>query len=96
MCDAHQALRAIHGDAYEWKDLRRTVATRLADLGFDETVIGRTLNHAKYTVTAKHYNQHRYADEIRQALTAWDTELQRILKREPKGRSRVLPMRSRS
>jgi integrase len=95
-CDAHQALRAITGGAYEWKDLRRTVATRLADLGFDETVIGRVLNHAKYTVTGKHYNQHQYVEEIRQALAAWDTELQRILRNEPKRRSRVLPMRGRS
>ena len=78
-CDEHKALDAIHNGAYEWKDLRRTVATRLADLGFDETVIGRVLNHAKYTVTGKHYNQHRYVDEIRAALTAWDVELQRIL-----------------
>ena len=94
-CDAHKALGAIHGGAYEWKDLRRTVATRLADLGFDETVIGRVLNHAKYTVTGKHYNQHRYVDEIRAALTAWDVELQRILPNEPKKRSRVLPMPGR-
>ena len=40
-CDGHTALSMIHDGAYEWKDLRRTVATRLADLGFDETVIGR-------------------------------------------------------
>ena len=93
MGDEHKALSVIHGGAYEWKDLRRTVATRLADLGFDETVIGRTLNHAKHTVTGKHYNQHRYLDEIRAALTAWDVELHRILKNEPKTRSRVLPMR---
>ncbi len=39
--DAHKALGAIHGGAYKWKDLRRTVATRLAGLGFDETTIGR-------------------------------------------------------
>jgi integrase len=92
----HAALHTIHNSAYQWKDLRRTVGTRLADLGFDETVIGRVLNHAKHTVTGKHYNQHRYVEEIRQALTAWDAELQRILKNEPKARTRVLPMRSRS
>jgi integrase len=77
--DAHKALSVIHGGAYEWTDLRRTVATRLAGLGFDETVIGRVLNHARYTVTARHYNQHAYLDETRRALTAWDEELQRLL-----------------
>lgn len=91
----HKALGAIHDSAYEWKDLRRTVATRLAGLGFDETTIGRTLNHARHTVTAKHYNQHAYVNEIRQALTAWDGEVQRILVDEPKRQSNVLPIRRR-
>jgi integrase len=91
----YTALSVIHGGAYQWKDLRRTVATRLAGLGFDETVIGRVLNHARYTVTGRHYNQHRYAEEIRAALTAWDEELQRILSGKPKKRSHVLPMRAR-
>jgi len=93
--DDHKALGVIHGGAYEWKDTRRTVATRLADLGFDETVIGRLLNHAKYSITSKHYNTHAYLDEIRQALTAWDTELARILANVPRTRSRVVPMRRR-
>jgi integrase len=92
--EAHSALSVIHGGAYEWKDLRRTVATRLAEIGFDETIIGRTLNHAKYTVTARHYNKHAYIEEVRQALAAWDVELQRILANEPKT-ARVLPMRAR-
>ena len=93
--DDHKALNVIHGGAYEWTDLRRTVATRLAGLGFDETTIGRVLNHAKVTVTSKHYNQHAYVEEIRRALTAWDTELQRILANKPKSKTNVLPMRGR-
>ena len=52
-------------------------------------MIGRVLNHAKYTVTGKHYNQHRYVDEIRAALTAWDVELQRILANEAENRGRA-------
>jgi len=95
LSDEHRALGAIHNGAYEWIDLRRTVATRLAGLSFDETTIGRTLNHAKYGVTGKHYNQHQYVEEIRRALTAWDTELQRILANKPKSKTRVLPMRGR-
>ena len=61
----------------------------------DETVIGRVLNHARVRVTGKHYNQHRYVEGIRQALTLWDTELQRILAKQPRARTRVLPMRAR-
>lgn len=93
--DEHKALAGIHGGAYTWKDLRRTVATRLAGLGFDETTIGRALNHARATVTAKHYNQHQYVDEIRRALDAWDADLQRIIANKPKKRAPVLRMRAR-
>jgi integrase len=93
--DEHKALNAIHNGAYEWTDLRRTVATRLAGLGFDETTIGRVLNHARYTVTGKHYNQHVYVEEIRQALTAWDRELRRVLTEKARSKSKVLPMRRR-
>lgn len=93
--DDHKALNVIHNGAYEWTDLRRTVSTRLAELGFDDTTIGRVLNHARVTVTAKHYNQHAYVEEIRQALTAWDRELQRILANEPRKKTHVLAMRAR-
>jgi integrase len=89
--DAHKSLAGIRGGAYEWKDLRRTVATRLADLGFDETTIGRTLNHARHTVTSKHYNKHTYAAEKRQALEGWDREIERILTKQPKAGAAVLP-----
>lgn len=95
VCQEHKALADIHGGAYEWKDLRRTVATRLAGLGFDETTIGRALNHARVTVTAKHYNQHAYVEEIRRALESWDAELQRIIANKPKKRAPVLRMRAR-
>ena len=64
-------------------------------LGFDDTVIGRTLNHARTTVTSRHYNQHDYLEEIRRALTAWDAELTRVLANKPKKRGRVLAMRGR-
>lgn len=93
--DEHRALAGLHGSSFTWKDLRRTVGTRLAELGFDETTRGRVLNHAAATVTDKHYNVHEYDDEKRQALTAWDAELQRILANQPKHRTPVLPMRAR-
>ena len=94
-CDAHKALSVLHGGGYEWKDLRRTVATRLAGLGFDETTIGRVLNHARATVTAKHYNQHAYLDETRRALDAWDRELSGILNPAAAKPRRVLRHRPR-
>jgi integrase len=84
--DDHRALSVLHGGAYTWTDLRRTVATRLAGLGFDETTIGRTLNHARVSVTAKHYVQHGYVDEVRRALDAWDRELDAIVKNQRRPR----------
>jgi integrase len=80
--DDHRALSALHGGTYEWKDLRRTIATRLAGLGYDDTTIGRVLNHARYTVTAKHYNKHLYLEEKRVALDAWDRVLAAIVRGE--------------
>jgi integrase len=91
--DDYRGLRdiAIAGE-YDWRDLRRTVATRLGELGFSETIIGRVLNHARATVTGKHYNQHAYVAEIRQALAAWDAELGHILAKTPRTTARVVPI----
>ncbi len=51
----------------------------LAGLGFSEEVVGRTLNHARYTVTARHYIKHAYLIETRQALETWDRVLADIV-----------------
>jgi integrase len=75
----YRELSEISGGRYEWKDLRRTLSTRLAARGFGEEVVGRALNHARYTVTARHYIKHAYLAEIRQALEAWDRELADIV-----------------
>ena len=62
--DAHKALAVIHGGAYDWKDVRRTVATRLGDLGFENETIDRIQNRKQYSVTAVHYN-HGHVESIR-------------------------------
>lgn len=94
--DDHKDLSVVHGGAYTWTDLRRTMATRLGDLGFDDAIIGRVLNHKAATVTRKHYNHAQYIAEIRAVLEAWDTALGRILAGKPmKEAGRVLPMRPR-
>ena len=90
-----RALAGIHNGRYRWHDLRRTVASRLAGLGFSEAVIGRILNHARSGVTATVYNQYDYLDEKRRALDAWADELERILAGKPKG-GRLVRMRRRA
>jgi integrase len=76
---------------FEWRDLRRTFSTGLGDLGIDDGVIDRLLNHAAATVGRKHYNHAKYLPEKQVALAAWERELTRILKNKPKA-SRVLQM----
>jgi integrase len=91
--DDHKDLAVLHGGRYTWADLRRTVGTRLGSLGYDDPLIGRVLKHARYSVTARHYNHAEYVGPIREALTAWDVELHRILRGEPS--ARVVSFRSR-
>jgi integrase len=79
---------------FDWRDLRRTFSTGLGDLGFDDGVIDRLLNHKAATVGRKHYNHAKYLPEKQVALAAWDRELTRILKNEPKT-ARVIPMGAR-
>lgn len=86
-------LSAATAPPYVWKDLRRTMSTRLAELGFSNEVIDRVLNHARAGVTGKNYNKYQYLPEVRQALDAWDRALSRILDGKPMMDRKVLPMR---
>jgi integrase len=88
-----RALSEIAAGAYEWKDLRRTLSTRLAAQGFGEDVVGRVLNHAKHTVTARHYIKHSYLAETRRALEAWSQELAGIVANDGRESTNVLPFR---
>ena len=51
-------------------DLRRTAATNLAELGFDEAWIEKALNHNKKGV-AGIYNRAKYASQRREMLQTW-------------------------
>lgn len=66
-------------------DLRRTVATYMAKLGVDRTVLGKILNHKGLAgddqVTAI-YDRHGYMKEKRQAMNKWSNYLQKILAEE--------------
>jgi integrase len=60
-------------------DLRRTVATRLGELGVSDDVIGRILGHAPQGVTRLHYNHAQRLGEQRAALELWSAEVGRIV-----------------
>jgi len=63
-------------------DLRRTVATFMAKLKVDRTVLGKILNHkglAGDTQVTAIYDRHSYTDEKREALNLWSDYLREIL-----------------
>ena len=67
-------------------DLRRTVASHLAGMGFGENIVARILNHASVTertITGSVYIRHSFAEEKRHALEAWADELDRIIRKAP-------------
>lgn len=55
---------------WNFHDLRRTVASKLAEHGQSQDLIGRILNHTDNSVTAI-YNRHSYINERREALQTW-------------------------
>ena len=59
-------------------DLRRTVRTRLAELGIDEIVAERIMNHSLQGM-ARVYNRHHYLPEKRAALEAWDRKIDSLI-----------------
>ncbi len=73
-------------------DLRRTFATKLAELGTPPHIIERLLNHklgslqtaGVITAVAAVYNRHLYIDEMREAVIGWEKRLREII-----GRSRL-------
>lgn len=71
-------------------DLRRTLATRLAELGVPRLVIEKILNHKDRSV-AGIYDRHSYENEMRKALVRWERELRVIL--GEKAKEKVVPLR---
>jgi integrase len=84
---------------YTLHDLRRTVRTRLSELGVAPFVAELVLAHKQQGV-AKVYDLHRYDAEKRAALEKWEAKLLAILAPEPEpaGTDNVvaLPARARA
>lgn len=62
-------------------DLRRSYASGMASLGVAPHVVERLLNHVSGTVSgvAAVYNRYTYAAEMREAVTAWERRLEKLL-----------------
>jgi len=74
-------------------DLRRTMCSHLAELGFSPMVIGSVVNHRQVTqfgVTNKTYIQYTYDKEKRQAVDAWADRLAAIVSGDA---PKIIPIR---
>lgn len=77
--DGSPAMKNLLGvEKFTPHDLRRTVATHLAELNFSDEVIDALLCHIKRGVIRR-YNIHRYDRQIVQALEAWERKLNSII-----------------
>ncbi len=70
-------------DAWTPHDLRRTMATRMNDLGIGPHIVEKILNHSLQGVMAV-YNRAEYEKERIGAMQRWADELDRLLKACPK------------
>jgi len=60
-------------------DLRRVVATRMAELGINSDDVRRVLNHSRHDILGKHYDKYDGEAEKRRALTRWADALRAII-----------------
>lgn len=64
------------------RDLRRTAETMLAGMGISKDVRAQLLSHGLGGVQGRHYDQHDYMDEKRNALQAWEARLNELADRK--------------
>jgi integrase len=87
--------RDSHVTDWDLHDIRRTVATGMANLGVLPHVVEAALNHvsgAKAGV-AGIYNRSSYEREVRAALAAWEDQVRALITGEP---ARVVPFEKRA
>ena len=65
-------------EAFQLRDLRRTLETLLASLGVNRDVRGQVQSHGLGGVQNRHYDRHEYWDEKRAALTLLEAHLARL------------------
>lgn len=63
---------------FRFHDLRRTAATRMAELGVSPWIVDAVLDHVAGGVSAI-YQRYSYVDEMRHALTLWSDRLREVI-----------------
>jgi integrase len=73
-------------------DLRRTMRTRLSSLRVPDTVAEMVIGHGRKGLQ-RVYDQHKFVDEMREALEAWNARLRAIVSPPP---ANVVPLAGRA
>jgi integrase len=71
----HTISRIESVQAFSPRDLRRTVKTRMGEIGIEKSIRDRIQNHALNDVSSKHYDRYDYLQEKRKALLTWEKYL---------------------
>jgi integrase len=82
-----EKLREAHGEKaklppFVVHDLRRTVRTRLSKLRVPDTVAEMVIGHGRKGIQ-RVYDQHKFVDEMREALALWAGQLRDIVEPAP-------------
>jgi Phage integrase family len=77
--DEVRAITTWTSDRPAAHDLRRTLATRLAGSGIPAEDVSACLNHARRSITARHYDLYDRALEKRRAFDLWAEQVARII-----------------
>ncbi len=64
------------------RDLRRTVKTRMGEIGIEKSIRDRIQNHALNDVSSKHYDRYDYLQEKRKALLTWEKYLLELTEKD--------------
>ena len=91
---AAEVCAGIGGEAFNVRDIRRTMETMLAGLGISKDTRAQLLSHGISGVQAAHYDRHSYTDEKRAALVAWENRLHEIETGE-RAAGNVVPMKQK-
>ncbi|WKZ32019.1 MAG: tyrosine-type recombinase/integrase [Thermodesulfobacteriota bacterium] len=78
-------------EAFTPHDLRRTLRTRLAELGIDDIVAEKVIGHRLQGMLAV-YNRHSYDMEKRHTLELWERKLRSILEIDAPVVAKIIPM----
>lgn len=81
VADIGREYASLHGvEPYTFRDLRRTVETRLAALRVNKETRAQLLSHGRASgVQNKHYDRWHYLDEKRETLAVWEAHLRAVL-----------------